>query len=99
LGVDERRQLRQQSPPDGCHITLALQHAGKPGKIRLKPVLFGVAVCGEPQVVNHRVDVVFEFGYLAAGLDLDGASQVTLCHRSGHLSDSRTDESSYLPAD
>ena len=44
-------------------------------------------VGGQPQVVDHRVDVVLEVGHLAAGLDLDRPRQVALGHRGGHLGD------------
>ena len=65
---------------DGGEIALALQHAGEPCQVRLEPVLLGVAVGRQPQVVDHRVDVVFELGHLAAGLDLDRPRQVALGH-------------------
>ena len=39
------------------------------------------------QVVDHRVDVVFELGDFAAGLHLNRARQVALGHRGGDLGD------------
>ena len=56
-------------------------------EVGLEPVLFGVAVGGEPKVVDHRVDVVLQLGHLAARLDLDGPGQVALGHGGGHLGD------------
>ena len=72
---------------DGRQIALALQHAGEAGEVGLQPVLLGVALRGEAQVVDHRVDVVFELGDLAARVDLDGARQVALGHGGRHLGD------------
>ena len=73
--------------PTRGQIALALQHAGKAGQVRLQPVLLGVAVGGEPQVVDHGVDVVFQLGDLAAGLHLDRAGQVALGDGGGDLGD------------
>ena len=87
LRVDQRRQLGQQHAADGRQIALALQHAGEPGEVGLQPVLLGVAVGREPQVVDHRVDVVFELGDLAARVDLDRPRQVALGHRGRDLGD------------
>ena len=72
---------------DRDEIALALQHAGEAGEVGLQPVLLGVAVGREPQVVDHRVDVVLELGHLAARVDLDRARQVALGHRRRHLGD------------
>ena len=87
LRVDQRRQLGEQQPADRRQVALALQHVGEPGEVGLQPVLLGVAVGGEPQVVDHRVDVVFELGHLAARIDLDRAGQVALGHGGRHLGD------------
>ena len=81
--VDQRRQLGQQHPADRGEVALALQHAGEPREVGLEPVLLGVAVRGQPQVVDHRVDVVFQIGHLAARLDLDRAREVALGHGGG----------------
>ena len=87
LGVDQRRQLGQQQPADRRQVALALQHVGELGEVGLQPVLLGVAVGGEPQVVDHRVDVVFELGHLAARIDLNRPRQVALGHGGRHLGD------------
>ena len=87
LRVDQRRQLAEQQPADGFEIALALQHVGKPREVGLQPVLLGVAVGGQPQVVDHRVDVVFELGHLATRLGLNGSRQVALGHGRCHLGD------------
>ena len=39
------------------------------------------------RLCDHRVDVVLQLGHLAAGLDLDRASQVALGHGGGDLGD------------
>ena len=80
LGVDQRRQLGQQQAADGRQIALALKHVGELGEIGLQPVLFGVALGGEAQIADHRIDVVFQFGHFAARIDLNGARQVALGH-------------------
>ena len=72
VGVDQWHQFREEHLADGGQIALALQHTGETGQVRLEPVLFVVAFGGKPQVVDHSVDVVFQLGNLAAGLDLDG---------------------------
>jgi hypothetical protein len=92
VGVDQRHQLRQEHLTNCDQIALALQHTGEPGEVRLEPVLLGVAVGCEPQIIDHRIDVVFQLGDLAAGLDLDGTGQVTLGDGRGDLGDSP-----YLP--
>ena len=78
---------RQQQAADGGEIALALQHAGEFGEVGLQPVLFGVAVRGQPQVVDHRVDVVFELGHFAARIDLNRARQVAFGHGGRDLGD------------
>src|SRR6185312_4959436 len=87
LGVDQRRELRQEHGADGREIALALQHVGEAGEIGLEPVLLGVAVRRETEIVDHRVDVVFELRHLAAGIDLDRARQIALRHGSRDLGD------------
>src|SRR5205085_575067 len=47
--------------------------------------LLGIALGGEPQVGDHRVDVVFEFGDFAAGIHLNGACEVALGDRGGDV--------------
>ena len=76
--LHERRELGEQHAADGREIALALQHAGEPREVRLEPVLLGVAVGRQPQVVDHRVDVVLELGDLAARVDLNRSRQVAL---------------------
>ena len=85
MGVHQRRQFGQQQPADRGQIALALQHVGESGEVRLQPVLLGIDVGGEPQIANHRIDVVFEFGHLAAGVDLDRPGQVALGNGGRHF--------------
>ena len=66
------------SAADGREVALALQHAGEPREVGLQPVLLGVAVGRQPQVVDHRVDVVLELGDLAARVDLNRSREVAL---------------------
>ena len=80
LRVDQRRKFGEQHAADGGEIALALQHAGEAGEVGLQPVLLGVAVGGEAEVVDHGVDVVFQFGDFAAGFHLNRAGQVALGH-------------------
>jgi len=87
LGVDQRRQLGQQHAPDVIQVALALEHIREAGEVGLQPVLFGAAVGGKPQVVDHRVDVIFEFRHLTASLHLDRAGEVALGHGGGDLGD------------
>ena len=87
MGVDQRHELGEQLGADGRQVALALQHAGEAGEVGLQPVLLGVALRGQPEVVDHRVDVVFELGDLAARIDLDRARQVALGHGGRHLGD------------
>ena len=78
LGINQRSQFRQQHASDRGQVALALQHSGEARKVRFEPVLLVVAIGGEPQVVDHRVDVVFQLRDLTAGFDLDRTSQVAL---------------------
>ena len=64
-----------------------MQHVGEFGEIGLQPILLGIAVGGEPQVIDHRIDIVFELGHFAARVHLNRARQVALGHRGGHLGD------------
>ena len=70
---------------DGEEVALALQHAGEAGDVGLQPVLLLVALGGLAQVGDHGVDIVFQLGNLALGIDLDRASEVTLSHRGRHF--------------
>src|SRR5260370_1413718 len=36
--------------------------------VGLEPILLGIAVGREPEIVDHRIDIVFELGHLAARL-------------------------------
>ena len=83
----QRHQLRQQHRADRRQIALALQHAGEAREVGLQPVLIGVALRRQAEVVDHGVDVVFELGDLAAGVHLNGARQVALGHGGRHLGD------------
>src|SRR3954462_11789453 len=47
----------------------------------------GVAVRREPQIVDHRVYIVFELGDLAARIDLNRPGEITLGHGSGDFGD------------
>ena len=76
LRVHQGRQLGQQHAAHGAQIALSLQHAGEARQVGLQPILLGVAVRREAQVVDHRVDVVFQLGDFAAGFDLNRASQI-----------------------
>ena len=85
MGVDERHELGQQKPAHGDEIALTLQHVGETRQVRLQPVLLGVPVGREPQIVDHRVDVVFELRHLTSSVDLNGTGQVPLGHCRGDL--------------
>ena len=87
LGTHQRRQFGEQQPADRGQVALALQHVGELGEVGLQPVLLGVAVGGEPQVVDHRIDVVFELGDFAARIDLNRSRQVALGHGGRHFGD------------
>ena len=87
LRVDQRRQLGQQHPADRGEIALALQHVGEAGEVGLQPILLGVAIGRETEIVDHRVDVVFELGDFAARVDLDRSGQVALGDGGRHLGD------------
>ena len=85
MGIHQGRQLGQKQPADRGKVALALQHVGKPGEVRLQPVLLGVDVGGEPQIADHRIDVVFEFGHLAACINLDRPGQIALGDGGRHF--------------
>ena len=87
VSVHQRRQFGQQKPADRGQIALALQHIGEFGEVGLQPILLGIAIGGEPQIVDHRIDVVFELGHFAARFHLNRASQVALGHCGRHLGD------------
>src|SRR6516225_1569745 len=71
VGVHERRELAQQQPANGGQVALALQHVGESCEVRLQPVLLGVDIGGEPEVRDHRVEVVFQLRQFASGVDLN----------------------------
>ena len=87
LGVDQRGQFGEQHLADRAQVALALQHAGEFGQVGLEPILFLVALSRRAQVADHRIDVVFEFGHLAARVHPDRAGQVALGHRGRHVGD------------
>ncbi len=87
MGTDQRRQLRQQHLADQRQVALPLQHVGEARQVGLQPVLLGVALGGEPEVIDHRVDVILELSHFAARVDLDRARQVTLGDGGRHLGD------------
>src|ERR1700733_11250467 len=80
LCVDQRSELGEQHAANGGEVALPLQHAGEASEVGLEPVLLGVAVGGQPQVVDHGVDVVFELGDLTKRIDLNGAGKVAFGH-------------------
>ena len=88
LRVDERRKLGQKHTADGREIALTLEHPCEAREIGFEPVLLLVPVGGEPQIVNHRVDVVFELGDFAAGLDLNRAGEVAFRNCGRYFRDS-----------
>ena len=73
--------------PTVTQVALTLHHAAELREVGLQPVLLGVALGGDPQIADHRVDVVLELGHLAARLDLNRARQVALRHRGRHFGD------------
>jgi hypothetical protein len=87
VGSDQRNELAEQQLAHGAQFALALEHAGKPGEVRLEPILLAIALGRLAQVGDHRIDVVLELGHLAARLDLDGAREVALGHGGRHLRD------------
>ena len=87
LRVDQRRQFRQQHAADRREIALALEHVGEAREVGLEPVLLFVAIRRETEIVDHRVDVVFELGDFAARIDLDRPGQVALGHGGRHFGD------------
>ena len=87
MGIHQRRQFGQQQPPNGGQVALALKHVGEFCEVRLQPVLFSIDVGREPQVANHRVDVVFQLGDFSSGVDLDRAREVALGDGGRHFGD------------
>ena len=87
LSVDQRHKLRQESAADRGEVALSLEHARKPGQIRLQPVLLRIAVGGQTKVVDHGVDVVFQFRHLATGFDLNGSGQIAFGDGGGNFGD------------
>ena len=87
LRIDERGEFGKEQPAHSGEVALALKHIGELGEIALEPVLLGISVGGEPQVADHRVDVVFEFGHLAARIHLNRAGEVALGHCRRHFGD------------
>ena len=71
LGVDERRQLRQQQITDCRQVSLTLHHARKLRQVGLEPVLLGVLIRRRPQGPDHHVDVVLQLGHFSARLHLN----------------------------
>src|SRR5262249_37284388 len=87
VGSDKRAELAQQHLAHSAQLPLPLEHASESGKVRLEPILLAIALSRFAQIGNHRVAVVFQLSHCAAGLDLDGAREVALGHRRGHLRD------------
>src|SRR6185437_4567431 len=87
LRVDQGSKFRKQHPGDGSKIALPLQHAGEPRQVSLQPILFRVALRREAEIIDHRVDVVFEFRNFTARLYLNRTREVTFRYGGGHFSD------------
>jgi len=87
LRVDQGRQFGQQQPGDAREVALPLQQAGELGKICLEPILLGVVLGGEPQVGNHRVDIVFKLRNFPARIDFDRAGELAFGHCRRDLGD------------
>jgi hypothetical protein len=85
MPTDQWHQLGEQCLADDVQVALSLQHAGEAREIGLQPVLLVLAVGGKTQVADHRIDVVLQFGHLAAGVHLNGTGQVTLGDCGGDL--------------
>src|SRR5258708_7868084 len=79
--------LAQQHLANSAQLTLPLEHSGESSEVRLEPILLAIALDRFAQIGNHCIDVVFELGHFAARLDFDGAREVPLSHRRGHLRD------------
>ena len=88
LGVDQRRQLREEHFSDREEIALSLQHAREFREIRLEPVLLFIAFRGHAEVVDHRVDVVLQLRDFPARLHLDRARKIALGDGGRDLGDS-----------
>ena len=86
LRVHQRREFGEKHSSYSGQIALPLQHTGEPGQVGLEPILLSIAICGQTQVVDHGVDVVFEFRDFAGGFDLNGSRQVAFGHGGGHFS-------------
>ena len=56
-------------------------------EVGLQPVLLGVALRRQTEVVDHGVELVLELGQLAQRVDLDRPRQVALGHGGRHLGD------------
>ena len=87
LRMDQRSQLRKQYLSDRDEIPLSLQHSSELRQIRFQPILLLVTFRGTAQVVDHRVDVVFELCHFATGFDLNRTRQIALGHSRGDLRD------------
>src|SRR5216683_2090978 len=87
VSIHQRCQLGQQQPADRGKIALALKHVCKSGEVGLEPVLLGVDIGGEPQIANHRIDVVLELRHFASGVDLDRTGEVALGDGGRHFRD------------
>ena len=87
LGGDQRRQLLQQHLADRRQVALALQHVDESREVGFQPVLLGIALGRQAQIVDHRIDVVLELGDLAARVDLDRSGEIAFGHCGRHLRD------------
>src|SRR5439155_21140956 len=87
MGFDQWRQLGEKHSTDGGQIALHVQHAGESGEVGLEPVLFGIALRRESQIVDHGVEVVFQISNRATGFHWNGAGYVTLGDGGSDLSD------------
>src|SRR6185312_294144 len=87
LRVDQRRQFRQQHVAQRDQVALALHHVAELREVGLQRVLLAIALGGDAQGTDHRVDVVLEVGDFAAYVDLDRAREVALGDRGRDLGD------------
>ena len=70
MRTDQGSEFRQQHAAHRGQIALALQHVGEARQIGLEPVLLGIAIGGQSQIADHRIDVVLQFRHFAARFDL-----------------------------
>ena len=87
IGLNQRAQFAEQDLADRVQFALALQHAAEFREVGLQPILLAVAFGRIAQVGDHRVEVVFQLGNLAARFHLNRAGEVALGHRGRNFGD------------